>query len=224
VGISDQEELQRSFELLCKDVGSIPIGIAKRSTQLGLMMGDRLLKLHMKDDNKVKAITEALSKSFYHHGYPLSRTEAKKIGLPIEIPPTRVEELIWGIWKDVEEELQCRKPFNPLELVMNNPASAALIGNVPQVQIPNNLPPQILQQVIANILGQIQIVPTSPIDYELTSAIVESTNCYSENKTKGKINAVRMPDMNIALNVMKLTEGWIFSKTTQQTNQGGVTI
>ena len=68
VGISDQEQLERAFELVCKDVGSIPIGVAKRSSYLALSMGEKLLSLHMDDQSKVKAIAEALNKSFYHHG------------------------------------------------------------------------------------------------------------------------------------------------------------
>jgi len=43
VGISDQEQLQQAFELICKDVGAIPIGVAKRSTQLALSMSEKLL-------------------------------------------------------------------------------------------------------------------------------------------------------------------------------------
>ncbi len=212
VGISDQEQLQKSFELLCKDIGSIPIGIAKRSSQLGLMMGEQLLKLHMKDDNKVKAIAEALNKSFYHHGYPLSRSEAKRIGLPIEIPEGKIEDLMWDIWKDMETEFKCCIPFNPLEIVMNDPALAAVIGKVPQVQIPLNLPTQVLQQMLNQILNSIQVVPIDPVDYELSFATVESIRCRSEHKTKGKINAIRLPDMNIAINLLKLSENWIYTK------------
>jgi len=215
VGISDQEQLQRSFELLCKDVGSIPIGISKRSTQLGLMMGERLLKLHMKDDNKVKAITEALSKSFYHHGYPLSRTEAKKIGLPIEISNDKVDAAMWNIWKDVEAEFKCRTPFNPLELVMNDPTTAALIGPVRQIQIPPNLPPQLLQPLLQQIINAITIVSIDPVDYEISTAIVESLHCHSELKTEGKINATRLVDNNLAINIMKITEGWIYTKNVR---------
>ena len=41
------------------------------------------MHLHMKDQNKVKAISDSLNKSFYHHGYPVGRNEAKTIGLNI---------------------------------------------------------------------------------------------------------------------------------------------
>ncbi len=210
VGISDQEQLERAFELVCKDVGSIPIGVAKRSSYLALSMGEKLLGLHMKDQNKVKAIAESLNKSFYHHGYPLGRKEAKEIGLSVVEPKEELELLMWEIWQKVEEEMECNKPFDPLEIVLSDKKTSDLIAPVPQVQIPSNLPQSVLQQAINQILQQIQVVPVEPIDYELFLASIEGVRCRSEFRVKGKISAVRLPDMNIAVNVMKTAGGWKF--------------
>lgn len=212
VGISDQDQLERAFELVCKDVGSIPIGVAKRSSYLAISMGEKLLSLHMKDQNKVKAIAESLNKSFYHHGYPLGRKEAKEIGLSVIKPDDKLEKMMWDIWEDIEKEMQCNKPFDPLEIVLSDPTTSKLIGPVPQVQIPTNLPPQLTQQVIQQILQQIKIISVDPIDYELFSASVESVRCKSGFRVKGKISAVRLPDMNIAVNVIKTSSGWKFEK------------
>jgi hypothetical protein len=33
------------------------------------------ISLHMKDGSQTKAITETLSRSYHHHGYPLRRSE-----------------------------------------------------------------------------------------------------------------------------------------------------
>ena len=116
VGLSDQEQLQKSFELVCKDVGAIPIGMAKRSSYLALSMGEKLLMLHMEDKNKAKAIAEALNTSFYHHGYPLGRKEALEIGLPIINGNEEVEDMMWKIWIDFESEMECNKPLCHLKL------------------------------------------------------------------------------------------------------------
>lgn len=213
VGISDQEQLQRSFELVSKEIGAIPIGIAKRSSHLSLSMGEKLLSLHMQDQNKAKAIAEVLNKSFYHHGYPLGRKEAKEIGLPVEEPKADLEKLIWDVWLDFEKEMQCSEPFNPLEVVMNDATVAAQIGPVRQVQLPANLPPNLLQPILNQILQQIGPISVNPVDYELFQATLESTKCRSQFKTKGKINAVRMPDLNIIVNVLSLKQGWAFTKT-----------
>ena len=113
VGITDQAELQKAFELLCKDVGSLRIGVAKRSAQLSLSLGERLLCLHMQDHNEARTIAESLTKSFYHHGYTVGRTEAKQIGLPVEEPEEDIEKLLWQVWQDLEDEMECNNPFSP---------------------------------------------------------------------------------------------------------------
>lgn len=208
VGISDQEQLLRAFELVCADVGSIPIGVAKRSSQLALTMGERLLKTHMKDSNKAKAIAETLNRSFYHHGYPLGAKEAEEIGLPIERPENKLEQLMWKVWEDISEEMQCTKPFNPVEIVLSDPNRAQLLGPVPQIQIPLNLDQKILQQVLNQVLQQIQIINIDPLDYEIFHAAIESTRYTSHFKTKGKINAIRNPDMRISVNIIPIAVYW----------------
>lgn len=212
VGISDQKEMERSFELLCKEVGAIPIGVAKRSTQLSIALSENLLGLHMKDSNKVKAISEALNKSFYHHGYPLSRTLAKEIGLNIMEPGKELEDLLWGVWEDIAEEMQIHKPLNPLEIVFNDKATAESLGPIPQVQIPQNLDPVARTQVLNNILNQIGVKFVKPIDFETLRAVVESTRCFSHFNTKHKINAVRMPDMNISINILDISKQWNYNE------------
>ncbi len=186
VGISDQEQLERAFELVCKDVGSIPIGVAKRSSHLSLSMGEKLLGLHMKDQNKVKAIVESLNKSFYHHGYPVGRREVKEIGLPITNAGEELENLIWNVWKEVEEEMKCNVPFDPLEVVLSNEKISKLIGPVPQVQLPSNLPREILQQAINEILSQINIVQVEPVDYKLLLAGFICGFSEEEGRVRGK--------------------------------------
>lgn len=209
VGISDQALLLRAFELVCGEIGSIRIGQAKRSAQLTLSLGEKLLSLHMSDKNKAKTIAEALNKSFYNHGYPLSRTESKDIGLPIK-PNKDIEELLWEIFTDIENEMQCSNPFNPLTEVLNDPNAKALLGPVKQVNIPNGLPPQILQQAIQNILSQIAIVEIEPTNYELFLATLESKNFRSECRACGKILSKRQPDNQIVFNVIPVSTGWKF--------------
>ncbi|MBZ9571721.1 hypothetical protein KJA15_00025 [Patescibacteria group bacterium] len=212
VGITDQEQMEKAFEFICRDVGSIQIGVAKKSSYLALSMGEKLLNLHMEDSSKAKAIAEALNKSFYHHGYPVGRKEAKEIGLPIKDPEEKLEKLMWQIWENIEKEMECNKPFNPLEIVLSNTTTSQLVGPVPQAQIPANLPPQVLQQAINQVMQQINIIQIPPVDYELFQATLESISCRSEFRTKGKITATRRPDMTIATNTIKTSQKWEFTK------------
>lgn len=212
VGISDQSELQKSFAILANDVGSVPVGAAKRSSQLSLSLGEKLLKLHMKDEKEAQAIAESLSKSYFHHGYPVGRTEAKDIGLPVEDADEEVEALIWDIWLDFEEEMQCNEPFNPYELIFEDADLYQQLGPVTQVQLPHNLPSQLAQQAYQKIIQQIQAVTIEPLEYELFNAAVESVYMKIEYKTKGLINATRLPDMNIKLMVRPYSQKWTYSK------------
>lgn len=210
VGISDQEQLERAFEFICKDVGAISIGVAKRSTQLSLTMGEKLLSLHMGgDQNKARGIAQALNRSYFHHGYPVGRKEAKTIGLPVSEPDSKLEGLIWEAWVDIEEEMECARPFDPLAVVLSNPTTADTLLTMPQVQLPPNLPPAILQQFIGAVLPQIGIVNVPPTDCELLAATLESTNCRSAFKTRLKIGAVRNADLTIGISVVKSETGWI---------------
>ncbi len=212
VGISDQAQLQKSFELACKEVGAIPIGIAKRSSQLALSMGEKLLSLHMNDSNKAKTIAETLNKSFYHHGYPLGPSEAKKIGLPVINPKDDLKELLHNVLLSFEDEMKFDTPFNPLEKALNNPETASLLAPVNQIQLPANLPQNIQQQAYNQVLQQIQVAQIPPIDYRLFIASVESIFCKSHYRIEGKIFSNRLPDNNIAVNVIPVKSQWIYEK------------
>ncbi len=216
VGITDQAELQKTFELLANDVGAITVGAAKRSAQLSLSLGEKLLNLHMNDRNEAHAIAESLSKSFYHHGYPVGRSEARQIGLPVEDPNGEIESLLWDVWLDFEKEMDCKTPFIPIELIFADSAIASQLEPIRQVQLPSNLPPQLAQQAFNKILNQIQIVTIHPVNYELFHASVESKYCRSEFKTKGIINASRLPDMNIAVSVTPISQKWTFSENSDK--------
>lgn len=214
VGITDQTELQGAFRLLCKEVGAIPIGTAKRSIQLSIFLGEKLLSLHMPDRNKAQAIVESLNKSFYHHGYPVGRTEAQQMGLPIEIPDENLENLMWQIWQNIEDEMQCNNPLNPLEIIFNNQDIAKKLSPVQQIQIPVNLPQQLMESAYRQILQQISVISIEPISYEIFNATLESKRCKSQFRSKIIINATRMPDMSINPKVFPLSQGWIFESNS----------
>jgi hypothetical protein len=148
VGLSDQEYLKSAFELFCKEAGAVPIGVATRAAQLSVSMGEKLLRMHMKDDvggQKAKAIAETLNTKFFHHGYPVGRKEAKEIGLKVVEPSLELECLLWEVWLDLEDEMNCRSPFNPMDEIAKSPLGAQLFANIPQVTIPSGIPPELMQ-------------------------------------------------------------------------------
>lgn len=212
VGISDQEQLERAFEIVGKEVGAIPIGVAKRAAQMALSLGEQLLSLHMAEQSKVRAIAEALNRSFYHHGYSLGRTEARQIGLPVKEPDEMLEKLMWQVWEDISEEMECNTPFNPLTVVLNDQEAAdKLLSPVPQINIPANLPPNLLQKVYNQVLQQIKIISVNPVKFELFLASMESVVYNSQYRARGQILARRLPDMQIKLNTVQISQEWLFN-------------
>ncbi len=123
IGITDQDLLQQSFDRLTAEIPPTLIGAAKRGSQLGLTMGEKLLATHMEDENKTKVISETLNTKFYHHGYPLGRKEAKEIGLPIAKPDEEIEKIMWDICQDFMDELEFNKIFDPENIIIEKIAA-----------------------------------------------------------------------------------------------------
>ena len=134
IGISDQDLLQKCFEKLTNDVGTIKIGVAKRGSQLALSMSEKLLNLHMTDSAQAKAISETLNTAFYHHGYPLSLSEAKDIGLNIIDIDEEMENLMWDICNSFSSEMKFKEAFNPNSIIVENMRNNPInIGRINQI-------------------------------------------------------------------------------------------
>ncbi|CDA30261.1 uncharacterized protein BN681_00562 [Clostridium sp. CAG:492] len=181
IGISDQELMEKSFELLTKEVGTVPIGVAKRSSQLALSLSEKLLSSHMQDKAKAKSISEMLNTAFYHHGYPLSRNEAKEIGLQIAENDPEVEKWMWEICEDFSNEMQFNEFFD--------------IQKIVSTAINNNFNP--------TDIGKFKSVRNS-----VKIASVESMQGESYIEQVTDINFIVAPDLNVTQNITQYTESW----------------
>jgi len=112
IGLKDQAIIASALIELTKEISPLTLGGAKRSSQLGLSMAEKMLSMHMKDLSKAKLISEKLNTQYYHHGYPVDRKEAKDIGLTITDNP-EIEELMWEISQDILSDFKVSKPFDP---------------------------------------------------------------------------------------------------------------
>jgi hypothetical protein len=137
VGLSDQGQIKDVFAKFCDEVGTVAIGVAARSSQLGVAMGEKLLQLHMTGDNnkqKARTISEKLTRDYFHHGYPVSKTEAKEIGLKVAKDLPEIENLMWQIWLNISEELSLRQPFLAFSLIAKDPAYSGFFALPPPGQ------------------------------------------------------------------------------------------
>jgi len=129
-----------------------------------------------------------LSKRFFHHGYPVSRSEAKEIGLPVSASNSTIEDLMWKVWLDIELELKFREPFSPVSILKNNPACAGLFSPV--------------------VPGAAQLgIPSAP--YAQIASVMESHRHATRYILEGDILAMRLPDLNLKLSVVQHKEGWV---------------
>ena len=208
VGITDQEQLQKSFELLCSNIAASDIGFAKRSAQLMLSLGEQLLLLHMEDRNEANTIAESFNRNFYHHGYPIGRTEAKKIRLKISDPDEELEKLIWETWKNLEAELDSNTPFDPMGLLYEaNPESGVFCPPV-QIDIPVNLPNELKQQAYQQALNQISVSQVETLKKKICFATLESAGYLARFETEYLISGMRTPDMNFSVNCTPVSQKW----------------
>lgn len=213
VGITDQEYLINAVQPLLKDVGTLSIGSAKRGQQLSLTLSEKMLEGHIKDNNKAKAIAKALNSSYYHHGYAVSRSEAKKIGLPIVIPSSDLESLLWKIWRDYSDEMNCDKPFNIVNEVMNDPNAKAQINVVPVVNLPANTPPDVANQIIVQHAQQTPVTTRSAIEKKVLIASIESSTMAKAFYNNISLLYWRNPDMSLGVNCTMNSTGWIDYET-----------
>lgn len=112
VGLTDQELLQKCFDKLVGEVQPTCLGFAKRSSQLGLLMGEKLLSTHLKDKNAAKTISQSLNTKFYNHGYSLNRKEASDLGLNVCDKGVKFNALLWKLASDYIDEFKFNIPFN----------------------------------------------------------------------------------------------------------------
>jgi ATP-dependent protease ClpP protease subunit len=217
LGLTDQEHLRRLFEMTCKEVGTLGVGLTARSSKLAAALGEKLLGMHMKEgdqSSKRKALVENLSRQFYAHAYPVSRTEAIQMGLAVNKErDEKLEDLMWRLWLDLEEEFMERWPFHPMtELLSREPVAKVLLSPVPQWNLPPNLPIQNICQTNAQELEKVLAgkanLRVEPVPFQIISAIMESTRLAYRFVSKGQILASRLPDLNVQFKCLTASQSW----------------
>lgn len=211
VGLKEPEHMLAVYSKFCDEVTTLGVGISARSALLSVTLGEKLLQLHMKEgaeQQRAREISEKLTKDYFHHGYPVNRTEAREIGLKVADRDEELEDLIWKIWCDLSEELKLREPHNPIRVLAENQACQALFAPVPVIQLPGNLPPQLAQQAYQQILAQVQVADVPPAPFETIHAVIESTRHASRFVTNGLVVGTKTADQQIRLSTLNVRQLW----------------
>lgn len=176
VGITDQQHLVTAVQPLLKDMGAFAIGYAKKGQQLSLRLSEKMLNWHLDNHEQVKTIARSLNSSFYHHGYPVSRTEAKEIGLPIEDPSESIEQLLWLIWEDFKAEMKCDVAFNPQNEILFDAEALNNLSTIPVLNIPVDLPIEAKQAIWNTYVQNFQLQERHALHQKNLVASIESAN------------------------------------------------
>lgn len=218
--ITDQEHVRHLFEGVCKELSSHGIGFTARSSKLALDLGERLLGLHMKEDasrTKLRLLVEDMGRKFKSHAYPINRSEAIALGLPVkQKQDKKLEQLMWSAWLEIESDLKERIPFHPLMELMNSSERHKLLES--REALPSGVrtpdPVQPTHQIEQNAALSVQTGKTDasesvlPVDFELKNAIVESSRMTHAYLTRGKILSCRAPDLAVQFNMITMFRGW----------------
>jgi|SRR5580692_8902781 hypothetical protein len=210
--ITDQEHIRILFELTCKEVGSLVIGFSARSSKLAVDLGERLLALHMADDesrSKLRSIVENMSRKFQSHAYPVNRKEALDMGLPVNKKRDQdLEKLMWSVWLSLEQDLKESTPFDPIFELLKSSEASKLLAPVPQLATPAHADATTHWNTsLADLAAAVQVT-IDPVDFNYTTAMVESSRAAYSNVTRGKILSCRNPDLMIRFNRIVTSREW----------------
>ena len=213
IGLSEQLHTTPIVEKLLSVVNAVHVGGAKRASELSTDVGERLLKMHMVSDEQGRAreIAEGLNKSFFAHGDAVSRTRARDLQLKVAGSNPKLENMIWDAYLSIEEYLQFRSPFVPLQHFIDTAGEEYLTPAAPLV-LPLNAPEQVVQQLwnqVANTAVQRLAERPIEVSYEIVHAIVESRRQASQFLTNGTMTAVRMTGGDIQLSMTDRTARWV---------------
>ena len=131
------------------------------------------------------------------------------MGLKIADSDLVLDDLIWKVYLDVEDDMKMRVPFEPLALCLSEPTNSFLVASPPTVNVPSNVPPQLLLQFWQQYLTQnVATHQCKEKDFELIQAVLESSRRGSRFVTKGKVFAARKPDMDYIVGMPRTSSGW----------------
>jgi hypothetical protein len=118
VGITHEDELVRTIEVLAQKVHPLALGNVERFVSQSRMMARKILRTHMNQssDHEINEIVENLASKLYFHGHPINRQEAKRdLGLKVQTDiPQDLETAMWELYLSFEEEFQNKTEFNPI--------------------------------------------------------------------------------------------------------------
>lgn len=117
-GVCSIDQQVKAFTLLAERIHPLALGNVHRNYMLIRSLAKKLLAMHQQSlrEGRIEHIVDNLTEKLYAHNHMISRREAMdEINLAVVIPDSRLEPLIWSLYRDYAEELILSEPFNPGE-------------------------------------------------------------------------------------------------------------
>lgn len=185
-GITHEDELVQTFNLLAQQVHPLALGNVKRILSQSRSLATKLLSMHMNktsDGHKIQDIVESLTSKLFYHGHPISRVEARdQVGLEsVEFASKNVADLMWALYLGYEAELELMSPFSAAQAFMAaNPSFATQPPGFSHTMPPTIAKLAYVESAAASVV--------SILEYELLG--------------------VRTPDMKTAVSLVQKRSGW----------------
>ena len=91
--------------------------------------------MHMDDKAQIEEISEKFNR-YTHHGYTISRTEAKESGLPVVYPDRELQDLMWRLWLSIGNDMDASEHLHPMNSLKKDKGLMAKLDK----SIENNKP------------------------------------------------------------------------------------
>ena len=189
----------------------LALGNVYRALRLIRDIAQKQLLLHFdkKESAKIQRIVQNLTELIYSHQYLIDRKEAQDMELNIVEAESisGLHENMWKLYKYYEHEIKMLEPFNPISLLpQQTPAQQVTLPGNRNIQLPQGVPPQQAQQILAQV--QRNITPTRvQVPFENCAAFIESEGITHTYKYSGTIVGTVLPTGKKEINV-DMTSKW----------------
>jgi hypothetical protein len=118
-GLSDQEALSNALGKLTERLDAVGLGNVYRTHLHIRDVALRMLQSPKKPvtERTMATIIETLAERVYAHGHAIGLKEAKTIGLPVEPASPELDDLMWQLLGEDEEDMKLLEPLDPFTVL-----------------------------------------------------------------------------------------------------------
>ncbi len=130
-----EPSLPTVIDLLRDKVHPLAVGQVHRAHGAIRYIAESLLGMHIKDQAKVKRISEAMVTEHYIHSHKIKQPEADRVGLPAVNATDAEAEAMWELFELYESDMQLQIPIRPSSAFADKLDQYAELNDQPMVYV-----------------------------------------------------------------------------------------